>query len=160
MSTSSQAAVRSPLMSMTLAPSPAGRTSMLIESSGIGPSFIAAAGLFDGRVLVRVEIHEVCEPCYLEDLPVVIGEAAGSHLPALFARPRHQADDQRYARRVDVADLFEVEEDGGRIRRRGPLVSLGELLFGGGIDVSAEFDDREPVEVPERGPCLIHDHRD
>src|SRR5919198_3536641 len=107
MSTSSDAAVTSPSMSTTLAPSSL-RTSMVAVASGIAAPFRAA----QGDVLVGRDPHEVRQPGDLEDLAVVVAEAPRPHLDPVRARPREQAHDERDPRAVDVARVAEVERNG------------------------------------------------
>src|SRR6266851_8814662 len=104
MSTGSQAAVTSPLMSTTAVLSPTRRTSIVIAGTPISRcpplGFVLAAGLggrvgelADGAVEVREELDEVRQPGDVEDLAVVRGEAAGDNLPAFGPRAGQDADD-------------------------------------------------------------------
>src|SRR5438552_10705246 len=132
MSTGSQAAVTSPLMSTTAVFSPTRRTSIVIAGAPIGSVLpllllrvlaaecgLLAAGsggrvgeLADGAVEIGKELDEVRQPGDDEDLPVVRGQAAGDNLPAFGPGPGEHADDQRDAGGVDVVHRGEVEHHG------------------------------------------------
>src|SRR4051794_13429676 len=122
MSTGSQAAVTSPLMSTTAVVSPTRRTSivsagaLILGSSpwcGRPPGSGRGRGeLADGAVEIREELDEVRQPGDVEDLAVVRGQPARDDLPAFGARPGEDADDERDARGVDVVHRGEVEHDG------------------------------------------------
>src|SRR6478736_6522299 len=115
MSTGSQAAVTSPLMSTTAVFSPTRRTSIVIAGAliaGVLPLVLLLLGrtagsggrvgeLADGAVEIGKELNEVRQPGDVEDLAVVRGQAAGDNLPAFSPGPGEHADDQRDARRVD-----------------------------------------------------------
>src|SRR5688572_10413775 len=97
----------SPLMSMTRAESPTGRTSKVMVSSGIRCPLQRA----DGAVFVVGDGHEVDEPGDLEDPAIVLGEPEGPYADVVLACLRQQADDQGDAGAVDVVDVLEVEGD-------------------------------------------------
>src|SRR4029077_19616765 len=166
MSTGSQAAVTSPLMSTTAVFSPTRRTSMVIAGAlmvGVlplvlllrcyccraGPGRAAGSGgrvgeLADGAVEIGKELDEVRQPGDVEDLAVVRGQAGGDNLPAFSPGPGEHADDQRDARRVDVVHRGKVEHDSVVVfgaGRDGPLVGLGQHRGGGPVDLSRQLDD-------------------
>src|SRR5437588_8605499 len=142
MSTGSQAAVTSPLMSTTAIFSPTRRTSIVIAGTSIAGvlplMFLLALAtgsggrmgeLADGAVEIGKELDEVRQPGDVEDLAVVRGQATGNNLPAFGPRPGEHADDQRDAGGVDVVDRGEVEHHGFlvfRAGRDGPLVGVGQ----------------------------------
>src|SRR5579872_5890542 len=108
MSTGSQAAVTSPLMSTTAVVSPTRRTSIVIAGApmvrcpplvmdAVAPSRLLGRGrgeLADGTVEIGKELDEVRQPGDVEDLAVVRGQAAGDDLPAFGPGPGQHADDQ------------------------------------------------------------------
>src|SRR5215469_14029966 len=145
MSTGSQAAVTSPLMSTTAVFSPTRRTSIVMAGVPISvvlPFGVPTAGrgssgrmgeLADGAVEIGKELDEVRQPGDVEDLAVMRGQAAGDDLPAFGPRLGEHADDQRDAGGVDVVHLGEVEHYRVVIFRaglHGPLVSLGQHRIG------------------------------
>src|ERR1700704_1164093 len=98
-------AVTSPRISMMLMDALGARTSMSAVASGIPVPFVG------GRCvrLICVQGNEVGEARDLEDLAVVVGEAAGGQAAPLGSRTAEQSDDQRDPGRVDVLDVREVE---------------------------------------------------
>src|SRR5260370_17800693 len=98
MSTGSQAAVTSPLMSTTAVVSPTRRTSIVICGAPIWfpplrvfSFFLLGLGgrvgdLADGAVEIGKQLDEIRQPGDVEDLAVVRGHPAGDDLPA-FAPP-------------------------------------------------------------------------
>src|SRR4029077_20255268 len=166
MSTGSQAAVTSPLMSTTAVFSPTRRTSMVIAGAlmvGVlplvlllrcyccraGPGRTAGSGgrvgeLADGAVEIGKELNEVRQPGDVEDLAVVRGQAAGDDLPAFGPRAGEHADDQRDTGGVDVVDRGEVENHGVMAflaGRDGSLVGVGQDRGRGPVDLSGQLDD-------------------
>src|SRR3954452_19871975 len=140
MSTASEPAVTSPLMS-TMAAAPCRRTSNVAVASGIPAPFRAP----QGAVFVGVDRQEVGEAGDLEDLAVVRGQAVGPHLDAGRPGAGEQAHDQRDAGRVDVARALEVEDHGlGRLGA-GLLPGRLERFLGAAVDVAGEVDNGDPV---------------
>src|SRR2546429_1508503 len=174
MSTGSQAAVTSLLMSTTAVFSPTRRTSIVIAGALMVVSspccyfcYARAAGsggrvgeLADGAVEIGKELDEVRQPGDVEDLAVVRGQAAGDDLPAFGPRPGEHADDQRDAGGVDVVDRGEVENHGVmafRAGRDGPLVGVGQDHGGGPVDLPRQLDDGGSGERPGCGlTCARH----
>src|ERR1700755_3408325 len=184
MSTGSQAAVTSPLMSTTAVFSPTRRTSIVIADALIGSvlplllllvlvlaaecgCWLLAAGsggrvgeLADGAVEIGKELDEVRQPGDVEDLAVMRGQAAGDNLPAFGPGPGEHADDQCDAGRVDVVHRGKVEHHGVvvfRAGRDGPLVGIGQHRGGGPVDLSRQLDDGGSGKRPGRGlTCARH----
>src|SRR6202011_3927925 len=131
MSTGSQAAVTSPLISTTAVDSPTRRTSIVIAGAPIwfpplrvfsfDCSFLLPGlggrvrDLADGAVEIGEELDEIRQPGDVEDLAVVRGEPAGDDLPAFGPRAGKHADDQRDTGGVDVIHRGEVEHDRAQV---------------------------------------------
>src|SRR5580693_6823365 len=150
MSTGSQAAVTSPLMSTTAVASPNRLTSIVIV---IGFLPLVLYELADGDVEIGEELDEVGQPGDVEDLAVVGGEPAGHDLPAFGPREGEHADDQRDAGGVDVVDRGKVEHDRAQAGSGGDrsLVGAGQDRGGGSVDLAGKLDDRGAWQGPGRG---------
>ncbi len=64
-----------------------------------------------GAHLVRENIHEIDQPGDVEDLHIMIAQAAGEQAAICFARPCEQADYQSNACAVDIINIAKVEQD-------------------------------------------------
>src|SRR5215210_2315057 len=153
MSTGSEPAVTSPVMSTMLA-GPCRRTSNVAVASGMAAPFRAA----HGAVLVGVDGQEVGQAGDLEDLAVVRGQAVGADLDAGGAAAGQQPDDQRDAGGVDVARALEVEDDGVGALAGGLLPGGVQRRLGAAVDVARQVDHGDPV-APANRRALTRRHR-
>src|SRR6476660_54545 len=98
MSSFSQAAVTSPVNSMTATPSSTRRTRvcslMVVTADPLWSSSRTGGHVPQGARLVVVDVDELGQPCDLEDLPVVVCQPVRSQLPAVPPRPGEQAHQQ------------------------------------------------------------------
>jgi hypothetical protein len=94
-----------------------------------------------GTLFVLEDAHEVREAGDVEDLHVVLREAAGQHTPLRSARLRQQAHYQGYARGVDVVHPLEVEQDDLRVPLLGFVVGGVESFPGEAVDLAVKVHD-------------------
>src|SRR5258708_24127325 len=107
-------AFTSPVMSMMLVRAVTGRTVMVTLACGMltPPSLVGADGgsACQGARFIRENTHKVGEACNVEDLYVVLAEAAGEQTAVRPACPREQADNESDTCAVDVVHVGEVEQ--------------------------------------------------
>src|SRR5258708_22128508 len=138
-------AFTSPVMSMMLVRAVTGRTVMVTLACGMftPPSLVGADGGSNcqGARFIRENAHKVGQACNVEDLHVVLAEAAGEQATVRSTRSGEQADNQCDAGAIDVVHVGEVEQDGLGTFPLGIGVGSVQHVFREGVDLAMHLHD-------------------